>query len=206
MIDLRRFVPSLRVALLALVAGAATATGAGAQTFSPDLPRIVVESPTMVTGQTMPRDYTPDGRNLSPPLAWRDLPPGTEQIVVICQDHGAGNPPPWVHWLIYNIPGTADGLPEGLPIDPAAPMPAGLEGAVHGANGWGLWMWRGPAPPAGNVNHYHFLVLALDTALDLPPGMTRAEVLRAVDGHVIGVGDLVPHYQRQPMSSPVSDL
>jgi len=163
---------------------------------------IIVESPVMRTGARMPRDFSPDGRNVSPPITWSNLPAGTRQLVVICQDHGAGNPPPWVHWLIYNIPATATGLPEGIPFDPSVPMPAEIAGAVHGNNGWGLPMWRGPAPPLGNVNHYHFLVLALDAELDLPPGMTRAQVLRAIEGHVIGQGDLVPIYQRQPMEFP----
>ena len=158
----------------------------------------VVESPTMSTGQMMPRDYSPDGRNVSPPLTWRALPEGTRQLAVICQDHGAGNPPPWVHWIIYNIPATAGGLPEGIPFDPADAMPAGLEGAAQGSNGWGLPMYRGPAPPGGTVHHYDFAVFALDAELDLPAGLTRAELLEAIDGHVIGQGNMVPIYRRQP--------
>jgi Raf kinase inhibitor-like YbhB/YbcL family protein len=158
----------------------------------------VVESPTMSTGTMMPRDYSPDGRNVSPPLTWRGLPEGTRQLAVLCQDHGAGNPPPWVHWIIYNIPATTSGLPEGIPFDPADPMPAGLESATQGSNGWGLSMYRGPAPPGGTVHHYDFAVFALDTELDLPPGLTRAELLEAIEGHVIGQGNMVPLYRRQP--------
>lgn len=188
-----------RMALVGMV----LALGGGAfGVQAQEVQTIIVESPTMTTGQTMPRDYTPDGRNLSPPITWRNLPPGTQQLVVICQDHGVGNPPPWVHWIIYNIPATAGGLPEGIPIDPSIPMPPELAGAVQGDNGWGLPMYRGPAPPLGNTNHYHFMVLALDAELDLPPELTRAQVLEAIEGHVIGQGDLVPHYQRQPMESP----
>ncbi|MGD2046554.1 MAG: YbhB/YbcL family Raf kinase inhibitor-like protein [Gemmatimonadota bacterium] len=158
----------------------------------------VVESPTMKTGEMMPRDYTPDGRNVSPPLTWSGLPAGTRQIAVICQDHGAGNPPPWVHWIIYDIPGTATGLPEAIPFDDSQPMPRGLEGAVQGANGWGLPMYRGPAPPGTTLHHYHFAVFALDTELDLPPGLTRDELLEAIDGHVLGEGSMTPHYRRRP--------
>lgn len=170
----------------------------GAQTPAP----IVVESPTLVAGQMMPRTYSPDGRNASPPITWRGLPSGTREIVVICEDHGAGNPPPWVHWLVYNIPGNATGLPEGLPIDPRDPMPASLAGAVHGDNGWGLPMYRGPAPPAGRTNTYQFVVYALDQRLNLAPGLTRAEVLAAIEGHVIGKGEIAALYTRQPMTSP----
>lgn len=192
-----------RVAALgAVVVAGFWATGTAAQ----EIHRITVESPTMTAFETMPRDYSPDGRNLSPPLTWSNLPEGTRQIVVICEDHGAGNPPPWVHWLIYNIPGTATGLPEGLPIDRRTPMPAELAGAVHGDNGWGLPMYRGPAPPLGNINHYRFVVIALDQELNLPPELNRAQVLEAIEGHVIGEGEMVPIYQRQPMDSPASQL
>jgi Raf kinase inhibitor-like YbhB/YbcL family protein len=159
---------------------------------------IAVESPTLTTGQLMPRDYSPDGRNVSPPLTWRNLPAGTRQMAVICEDYGAGNPPPWVHWIIYNIPASARGLPEGIPFDASDPMPAGLEGAEQGNNNWGLPMYRGPAPPAGTVHEYEFTVFALDVELDLPPGLTRAALLQVIDGHVIGQGNMVPTYTRQP--------
>jgi Raf kinase inhibitor-like YbhB/YbcL family protein len=174
---------------------------AGAQTPA----TIVVESPMMAAGQMMPRDYSPDGRNVSPPLAWRNLPSGTRQLAVICQDHGASNPPPWVHWIIYNIPGAARGLPEGIPFDPSDPMPAGLEGATQGSNNWGLTMYRGPAPPAGAVHEYDFTVFALDAELDLEPGLNRAELLEAIEGHVIGRGNLVPTYARQPADAGALD-
>jgi len=177
-----------------MAAAALTASTATAQTPT----TFIVESRTMTTGEMMPRDYSPDGRNVSPPLSWRGLPAGTRQLAVICQDHGAGNPPPWVHWILYNIPASASGLPEGIPFDPADPMPAGLEGATQGANGWGLPMYRGPAPPGTSLHHYHFAVFALDAALDLPPGLTRAELLDAIDGHVIGQGAMTPHYSRHP--------
>ena len=182
--------------------GAGLATGSAPHDALAQAPRtFVVESPTMRTGAMMPRDYSPDGRNVSPPLSWRGLPEGTRQLAVISQDHGAGNPPPWVHWIIYNIPATATGLPEGIPFDPTDPMPAGLEGATQGSNGWGLSMYRGPAPPGETVHHYDFAVFALDTELDLPPGLTRAELLEAIEGHVIGQGNVVPLYSRQPADS-----
>lgn len=180
--------------LAAAAANAVDVSGQGATTF-------VVESPTMATGEPMPRDYTPDGRNLSPPLRWRGIPDGARQIAVICQDHGAGNPPPWVHWIIYNVPASASGLPEGIPFDRSDPMPPGLQGAVQGNNGWGLPMYRGPAPPGSSVHHYDFAVLALDAELDLPAGLTREELLEAIEGHVIGRGHMVPIYQRQPADS-----
>ena len=164
-----------------------------------DLHRIAVESPTMLTGEFMPRDYSPDGRNVSPPLRWSNLPPGTRQIAVLCEDYGAGNPAPWVHWVIYNIPPTATGLPEGIPIDPEVPMPPEIAGAVQGKNGWGRSIYRGPAPPGTSIHSYNFVVYALDTELNLPPGLTRAELMEAIEPHVIGKGVMIPMYTRQPM-------
>lgn len=157
---------------------------------------IVVESPAMTPGGTMPRDYTPDGRNLSPPLRWTNLPAGTREIAVVCADFGAGNPPPWVHWVVYGIPATSGGLPEGLPITPEHVMPAELGGAVQGLNGWGRPYYRGPAPPSGTPHLYHFVVYALDEALGLGPALTREDLLEAMEGHVIGRGEFVSVYER----------
>ena len=157
---------------------------------------INVDSPTTSSGRVMPRDYTPDGHNLSPPLTWSDPPAGTRELAVMCVDFGAGNPPPWVHWIIYGIPPTATGLPEGLPIVAERAMPRELEGAVQGLNGWRRPYYRGPAPPSGTPHLYHFVVYALDEALGLGPGLTRADLLEAMDGHIIGRGELVPVYER----------
>ena len=157
---------------------------------------INVDSPTMSSGRVMPRDYTPDGHNLSPPLTWSNLPTGTKELAVVCADFGAGSPPPWTHWLIYGIPATATGLPTGLPILPNTPMPTDLVGATQGLNGWNRPYYRGPAPPAGTPHLYHFTVYALDKTLGLTPGLTREELLEAIDGHVIGRGDIVPIYER----------
>ena len=157
---------------------------------------ILVESPDMTSGVMMPRDHTPDGRNLSPPLNWSGVPDGTQELVVVCADFGAGNPPPWVHWIVYGVPGTATGLPGGLPILPDEPMPPGLDDAIQGLNGWRRPYYRGPAPPAGTPHLYHFTVYALDQPLGLEPGLTRGQLLEAMDGHIIGRGDLVPIYER----------
>ena len=186
-------IPVATGAALLLTVGAGTGLQAQAPTT------FIVESPTMTTGRFMPRDYSPDGRNLSPPLNWRGLPVGTLQLAVISQDYGAGRPPPWAHWIIYNIPATATGLPEGIPFDSDHPMPAEIAGAVQGTQSWGLAAYRGPAPPVGSVHHYHFAVFALDEELELPPGLDRGELLLAIEGHVVGQGDMVTLYERQPM-------
>jgi Raf kinase inhibitor-like YbhB/YbcL family protein len=184
-----------RVVVGALMLGGLTSAGQFEAQTAPH--KLIVESPALKTGEPMPRDYTPDGRNISPPLSWRNLPPGTRRIAVVCADFGAGSPPPWVHWIIYNIPATARGLPGALPIDPAAPMPAEIAGAVQGLNGWKRPIYRGPAPPAGTPHIYYFTVYALDSDLALEPNLTRAQLLEAMSGHVIGQGELVPIYERK---------
>jgi Raf kinase inhibitor-like YbhB/YbcL family protein len=158
---------------------------------------LVLSSPALKANETMPRDYTADGRNVSPPLAWSTVPAGTKSIAVVCADPDAGNPPPFVHWVIYNVPAKADHLPENVPFEPNAPMPAGIAGAVQGLSGFRRPIYRGPAPPPGKPHHYHFEVYALDVA-DLKPGLTRAELLDAIKDHVLAQGELVTIYERKP--------
>jgi Raf kinase inhibitor-like YbhB/YbcL family protein len=187
---------------LAVAALAGSALPAAAQ---PVPHRIVVASPAMKGAEPMARDYTPDGRNVSPPLTWTDVPAGTRELAVVCADFGAGNPPPWVHWIIYKIPPTATGLPEAIPIDPSTPMPRQITGAVQGLNGWRRAIYRGPAPPPGKPHLYYFTVYALDAPIETKPNeppLTRAELLKAIAGHVIGQGEIVPVYERKPLPTP----
>ena len=159
--------------------------------------KIVVESPTLKADQTIPRDYTADGRNVSPPLTWTGVPATAKELAIVLEDPDAGNPPPFVHWVIYKIPPTAKAIPEGISIDPAAKMPAEIAGAIQGVSGFRRPIYRGPAPPPGKVHHYHFVVYALDADLDLKPGLTRADLVAAIQGHVIGQGELVALYERK---------
>ena len=182
--------------LLAILAGLLLSFPIGSAAGQSLSGEIVLESSVMNAGETMPRDYTPDGRNVSPPLSWSGLPDGTRELALVCADFGAGNPPPWVHWIIYSIPPTASGLPEGLPIEPHVAMPAVLAGAIQGLNGWRRPYYRGPAPPAGTPHLYHFTLYALDRPLGLDPGLSRRELLEAIEGHVLGRGELVQVYER----------
>ena len=159
--------------------------------------KITVESPTLKADQAIPREYTADGRNLSPPLTWSSAPAGTKELAVVLQDPDAGNPPPFVHWVIYKIPPTAKGLPENVPFEPDTPMPPEIAGAIQGVSGFRRPIYRGPAPPPGKVHHYHFIVYALDANLDLKAGLNRVELLDAIKGHVIGEGELVATYERK---------
>lgn len=162
--------------------------------------RLTVTSPTLTAGQPVPRVHTPDGRNDSPALNWTGVPAGTRELMVFCEDPDVGNPPPFVHWVVYRIPPTASGLPAALPIDAATPMPASLAGAKQGLSGFRRAIYRGPAPPPGRPHQYHFVVYALDAAIVEKPGappMTRAELLDAARGHIIGQGELVATYERR---------
>jgi Raf kinase inhibitor-like YbhB/YbcL family protein len=159
--------------------------------------RLEVTSAALEANQPIPKQYTADGRNDSPPLAWSDVPEGTKSLAVVCEDPDAGNPPPFVHWVIYNIPPDAKGLPEAIPFEPDRPMPKEIAGATQGVSGFRRAIYRGPAPPPGKVHHYHFVVYALDTPADLKPGLTRADLLDAVKGHILGQGELVATYERK---------
>jgi hypothetical protein len=158
---------------------------------------LTVSSSTMKAGDPVPRDYTADGRNMSPPIEWSDVPAGTKSVALVCEDPDAGNPPPFVHWVIYNIPATARALPENIPFEPNAPMPASIAGAIQGVSGFRRPIYRGPAPPPGKVHHYHFVVYALDVER-LRAGLTRAELLDVIKGHILAQGELVATYERKP--------
>jgi len=194
------------ILFVAIVALTAAALPAAAQS-APAPHKIVVESPVMKPTEMMARDYTPDGRNVSPPLSWSGVPAGTKELAVVCADFGAGNPPPWVHWIIYKIPPTATGLPEAVPWDPATPMPRDLAGAVQGLNSWRKAIYRGPAPPPGKPHLYYFTVYALDAPIAVKanqPPLSRAELLEAMQGHIIGQGEIVPVYERKPAPAPTA--
>ena len=141
------------------------------------------------------------GDNTSIDLSWADLPEGTQQLALICDDPIVVEigmmEQPFVHWVMYNIPASASGLPAGLPSDATLEMD-GLEGAVNGLNGLRRPGYFGPRPPAnGQLHAYHFRVYALDDALNLEPGLGKAELLDAMEGHVLATGMLMGHYERK---------
>lgn len=176
-----------------LVAVALSAAAASAQTPQ----TMTITSPTLKAGQPIPTDHTADGKNISPAIAWSNVPSGTKSFALIMDDPDVPMPQPFVHWVIYKIPGTAKGIPENIPIDPATPMPSEIAGAVQGVSGFRRPIYRGPAPPPGKVHNYHFTVYALDAGLDLAPGLNKQQLLDAIKGHVIGQGELVATYERK---------
>jgi Raf kinase inhibitor-like YbhB/YbcL family protein len=142
------------------------------------------------------------GANQSIDLSWSNLPAGTEQLVLIMDDPKVVElgmmEEPFVHWVAYNIPASASGLPADLTKDAAVTGVAGLEGMVNGVNGLRRPGYFGPRPPAnGQLHAYHFRLYALDSELDLPEGLNKAELLAAIEGHVLGTGMLMGHYERK---------
>lgn len=147
-------------------------------------------------GQTIDAKYTVEGEDISPPLSWSDTPQGTKSFALICDDPDAPSPrkpadQPWVHWVIFNIPADATGLPENVG---RGREPSGVPGAKQGRNSWSSdnLGYRGPAPPPGSGPHrYVFKLFALDTMLDLNSSASKTDLLKAISGHVLAEGELV---------------
>lgn len=138
-------------------------------------------------GGTIPRKYTGEGPDVSPPLSWSGVPAGARELALITDDPDAPTPNPWVHWVLYNLSPTLQGLREG---------DAG--GGVAGKNDFGRTGYGGPLPPKGHgVHHYHFRLFALDRPLEAKPGFTKERLLAEMKGHVLAEGELVGTYERR---------
>jgi Raf kinase inhibitor-like YbhB/YbcL family protein len=162
---------------------------------------LTVTSPTLKANEVVPIDHTADGKNLSPALSWTGAPAGTKQFALVYDDPDVafGNPPQtFVHWVVYNIPGTAKGLPAELPMDATLTAPPDIAGTIQGLSGFKRTGYRGPAPPPGKPHHYTWTVYALDAELKLEPGLNRNQLMEAIKGHIIGQGSLVAIYERKP--------
>lgn len=184
-----RLVNVLHAALVLSVATAAFAQTPAA---------LSVTSPTIKANETIPKDHTADGKNGSPAISWSGAPAATRQFALIMDDPDAQfNGQNFVHWVVYKIPGTAKGLPADVPIDTVVlKEPADIAGAIQGLSGFRRPFYRGPAPPPGKPHHYTFTVYALDADLPLAEGANKADLLKAMEGHVIGQGSLVAIYER----------
>lgn len=150
----------------------------------------------------VPEDNSAYGANKSIDLSWSNLPAGTVELALVMDDPKVVElgmmPEPFVHWVAYNIPASADGLPEDLSKDAQVSGVSGLDGMINGLNGLGRAGYFGPRPPAnGQLHAYHFRIYALDADLDLEPGLNKADLLAAIDGHVLATGMLMGHYERK---------
>ena len=150
---------------------------------------LVITSSAFSEGEAIPNRYTCDGPDVSPDLAWSGIPEGAASLALICDDPDAPMGT-WVHWVLFNIPAGADGLPAGIPSD------AALEnGARHGTNDFRRLGYGGPCPPGG-THRYFFKLYALDTMLELDSGITKGQLLEAMEGHILAEGQLMGIYSR----------
>ena len=150
---------------------------------------ITVTSTAFEEAGSIPAKYTCDGEDVSPPLAWIGVPEGTKSIALICDDPDAPMGT-WVHWVLYNLPADAAGLPEGVPAEKTLPT-----GARQGTSDFKKIGYGGPCPPRG-THRYYFKLYALDATVDLAPGATKRQLLRAMEGHVLAQGQLMGRYKR----------
>ena len=155
---------------------------------------ISLTSPVFTNNGAIPKNYTCQGKDISPALAWRDLPAGTKSLALIVDDPDAPDPKApervWVHWVLYNIPPTASGLQEAVS---ASTLPAGTR---QGKNDWERTGYGGPCPPIGRHRYFHKLY-ALDSVLPDLRQPTQADLLKAVEGHVLEKVELVGTYQKE---------
>ncbi len=148
-----------------------------------DASKLLISSPAISDGATIPTQYTCSGAGQSPPLSWSGVPQGTQSFALLVEDPDApvGT---FVHWVVYDIPPTSQGFQEGT-----------VEG-IQGVNGAGKASYMGPCPPPGKPHHYHFTLFALDTNPD--PGIhpDGHALHRAIAGHVIQSAELVGIFER----------
>lgn len=152
---------------------------------------LTLTSPAFSHNGTIPREYTCEGADVSPALSWSGVPDGTKSLALIVDDPDAPDPKAprmvWVHWVVYNLPPSADGLPRDVQEPPA--------GAGQGLNDWKRSGYGGPCPPIGRHRYFHKLY-ALDTVLPDLGNPTKSRLLEAMEGHVLAETELVGTYQK----------
>lgn len=141
-------------------------------------------------GQEIDAEYTCDGDNISPALAWQEVPEGTAELVLVVDDPDAGGDG-FTHWVAYGIAPVQTSLEAGIPVAPSVPGAISLKQSPNDAGGYG---WTGPCPPGGETHHYVFALYALDRETGLDEGADPADVLAAVEGHSLGEATLTALY------------
>jgi hypothetical protein len=153
------------------------------------LSKMQLTSPAFKHHGRIPDKHTGEGQNVSPALAWVDIPAGTRGFALVCHDPDAPLVKPgsygFVHWVLYNIPGSINQLPEAT------------QGYTSGVNDRGAPSYTGPRPPEGHgTHHYYFWLLALNADLKLDPGLSMWQLFEKIERHVIGMNRLVGTYSR----------
>jgi len=182
----------LRLVLAAALFGDAWMTAGVPPAEAESAPRLSIRSSAFSEGGRIPRQYTCDGADSSPPVEWTGVPEKTRTFALVCNDPDAPRGD-WVHWVVFDLPATTKGLPENA-------APNGREklagSGTQGRNDFGKIGWGGPCPPSGS-HRYTFRLYALDTELDLAPGTTREELVKAMQGHVLAQAQVTASYARE---------
>jgi len=155
---------------------------------------LTIASSAFTSNGAIPSLYTCEGKDISPPLSWSGAPSGTKSFALIVDDPDAPDPAApkmtWVHWVLYDIPATATGLPEA--VKPAA-LPSGVR---EGTNDWKRIGYGGPCPPIGRHRYFHKLY-ALDTVLRDLGRPDKAALEKAIRGHILAQAVIIGTYQKQ---------
>jgi Raf kinase inhibitor-like YbhB/YbcL family protein len=155
---------------------------------------LALASPAFAPGADIPTLFTCEGSDISPPLEWTGMPDGTKSLVLIVDDPDAPDPAApkmtWVHWVLYDLPPDARTLPEGVA---SSDLPAGTR---EGRNDWKRTGYGGPCPPIGRHRYFHKLY-ALDAVLGDLGSPTKAEVEKAMKGHILAQAELMGTYQKK---------
>lgn len=153
-----------------------------------------ISSPVFTPSGPIPKQYTCEGEDRSPPLEWTDAPAGTKSLALIVDDPDAPDPKApkrtFVHWVIVDLPANGTGIAEGAAGEG---LPAG---ARQGKNDWNREDWGGPCPPIGR-HRYFFKLYALDKKLDKLTAPSKAELERAMEGHVLERAEVVGTYEQE---------
>ena len=155
---------------------------------------VAVRSDGFEAGHEVPEENTGYGQNISPPLSWTGIPESAQSLVLLVEDTDVKDGP-FVHWVMFNIPATSDGIRQGIGPEGLLSYPLG---AHQGTNSAGTIGYFGPKPPVGEpAHHYHFQVFALNTTLKLPVGANRTDVVNAMNGHVVGKGQIIGTFRQR---------
>lgn len=149
-----------------------------------------IKSNAFENGATIPKKFTCDSTDLSPPLAWSGAPEGTKCFALICDDPDAPMGT-WVHWVLWGLPPSTTSLPEGVPTDSTL-----ASGAKQGMNSWPRVGYGGPCPPPGKPHRYFFKLYALDTTLTLPSSANKAKLEEAMKEHILAETQVMGTYGR----------
>ncbi len=150
--------------------------------------QIKVTSPSFSEGETIPKEFTAEGNNVSPPLQWQGIPSGAKSIALICDDPDAPGGT-WVHWVLFDLAPNLQGLPRGA-------SSSNLKNAIQGTNSFRKTGYGGPSPPPGKPHRYFFKVYALDSNPSLSATASARDLEHAIEGHVLANGHLVGIYSR----------